>query len=393
VARQFAARQRWQLPTPLKVFSSWMKERGYEIQLSGAGRIVNELISAMGGPDASFMFRHEEVLRKLNEMAHGIAESDTEPADGIKKPKIRGRVISEQEWRNLLMKTCENKSDIAQNHLDSLVRMGVLKVGLRFQCTECGQHTWFSIDELSEKLVCERCLKIVTFPVSRPPKNWFYRAVGPYAVENYAHGGYCIALALRFLMESFASASWIPSFTLAGKAFPTLVEADFGMFWQESRFVKGAQPLLVLGECKTFDVFASKDTLRMQALAKAFPGAVVVFATLRKNLNPNEKRIISGIARAGRHHLEAGRQKNPVVVLTGIELQSLSGPPGCWEDAGPPYDKFGRSYMGARGRLEELADITQQLHLGIESYWEWLEAKRRKKAQRKTTTIGADQSG
>jgi hypothetical protein len=382
---RFVGHERWQLPTPTKVFTAWTKERGFRIDLSGAGRITNELIEAMGGPYASFIFRHEEILRKLNEMAHGIAESELETNDGVKKPKIRGKVVSESEWRGVLLRTCENDATIAQNHLDSLVQMGVLQPGLRFQCSECGQHTWFSINELREKLTCERCLKPVPFPKSKPPKNWFYRAVGPYAVENYAHGGYCVALALRFFMEGFAAASWIPSFTIKGISRSIEMEADFGMFWQESRFTRASEPYLIVGECKTFDMFKSSDVARMRELGKSFPGAALVFATLRKKLAQSEKKLIAKLARAGRKHLKAGRLLNPVIVLTGIELQSISNPPHCWEEAGPPYDKFARYFIGNRDdKVSELADVTQQLHLEIEPYWEWLEAKNKKRLKAKS---------
>ena len=41
---------------------------------------------------------------------------------------------------------------------------------------------------------------------------------------------------------------------------------------------------LVFGECKTYGLFQKKDFDRMSYLAKSFPGAILVFSTLRKTL-------------------------------------------------------------------------------------------------------------
>jgi hypothetical protein len=39
----------WRLPTPLSVFQAWMKGKGFEIHLSGAGKLASEVIAALGG--------------------------------------------------------------------------------------------------------------------------------------------------------------------------------------------------------------------------------------------------------------------------------------------------------------------------------------------------------
>jgi hypothetical protein len=61
------------------------------------------------------------------------------------------------------------------------------------------------------------------------------------------------------------------------------------------------------------------------------------------------------------------RPKNPVLLLTGIELFSGFGPPQCWRDAGGHMKAFADANR-APNDLIALCDATQQLHLGLPSW-------------------------
>lgn len=336
------------------------------------------LIEAMGGPFGSFIFAQEELLRLLNEMAHGMEESQSEedPIAG-KSRKVRAQSVSRQRLWEILMRAAKGDRSIAKNLLNSMIGVGCFRIGLKLQCGECAQRTWFAVGDLADTLKCERCLKDVVFPIEDPPHEWYYRVVGPFAVQNFSEGSYTVAFVLRFLIDGLhAQATWIPSFLLTSS--DKKLEADFGMFWRGSFFDRSSEPLLVFGECKSYDLFENKDFDRMNALGEAFPGSVLVFATLRRKLENREREKIAGIAKRGRKYLGNGRWQNPVVVLTGSELFGLDGPPDCWKSAGGRFDRFGNTDH----RLQELSDVTQQLHLGMESYWGYMEKLRLKRVKR-----------
>jgi hypothetical protein len=59
---------------------------------------------------------------------------------------------------------------------------------------------------------------------------------------------------------------------------------------------------VLFAECKTYDRFQAKDFMRMRQLAKTFPGAVLVFSTLRKSLSLQEIKGITRIAKRGRKY-------------------------------------------------------------------------------------------
>jgi hypothetical protein len=83
---------------------------------------------------------------------------------------------------------------------------------------------------------------------------------------------------------------------------------------------------LLFTECKTYDHFKRIDTARIMTLSKAFPGAVLVFATLRKELSIEEKKLLYRLVNRGRKYWKADRPYNPVLILTGSELFAESRP-------------------------------------------------------------------
>jgi hypothetical protein len=163
-----------------------------------------------------------------------------------------------------------------------------------------------------------------------------------------------------------------------------VLEADFAMLWEESVY-GGRKDGIIFGECKTYGRFGRKDFDRMRYLAKTFPGAVLVFSTLRKSLTAKEIAGITRIAKAGRKYWKAERPINPVLILTSTELLSWVSPPHCWEDS--LKNKFDRI-----AGLLEVCDATQQIYLKLDSWhadWQkkW-EKRRQRMAQAAVTGSG-----
>ncbi len=232
-------------------------------------------------------------------------------------------------------------------------------------------------------------------PAARPPAQaWAYRTQGPFSIENFAQGAYALAITLRFFLQLLRTdATWAPSLKL--KANDGEFEIDFAM-WCQARHRDTFEPTFVIGECKSFNErFETRDVRRARDLAKRFPGALLVFATLRQKLEPAEKRRIAGLARTGRRRTKADKRRNPVMVLTAHELLGRWGPPHCWQDAGGAMAEFAKYYRFAWGLLD-LCDATQQLHLGMESdaafrtrYFAQLEERRRRtRGGRSTDAVG-----
>jgi hypothetical protein len=189
--------------------------------------------------------------------------------------------------------------------------------------------------------------------------------------------------AMRFLAGIDSNVTCVPSIMINGSE----RELDFVMWLRESSWSEAA-PRLILGESKTHNLFEPKDIRRMREMALRFPGAVLVFATLRPKLETSEIRLLERIARWGRGLWGPEDWRHPVIVLTDLELFSIDGSPDCWR-TNVALERQVDRFAYAK-RLEATADLTQQLHLGMRSYAEawnaalanW-KAKRQKARQRR----------
>jgi hypothetical protein len=153
-------------------------------------------------------------------------------------------------------------------------------------------------------------------------------------------------------------------------------EADFGLFAKPNVYEHMSTPHLFLGECKSFNPFKPEDFSRVRTAAKLFPGAILCFCTLNESFSPYEIRELSRLVIAGRKRLDVGKQINPVLLLTGKELFGQYRIESPYDIYGDKKEMAGRVYM--RNDIQETCDFTQQIYLGIESYYTWRDKKRQK---------------
>lgn len=330
----------WKLPDGAAVFDHWLRGR-YSVALSTAGRMTRRMIRVLGGPERTRVACSPPIIRLFGSAA----------SSGSRSMRFDG-------FWGALLKEFRNSTDVAARLLERWVDAGVVDVGFQVVCTECGQKNWYAMNNVSRQLQCQRCLDDYRFPVAHPTKaTWAVRPLGPFAVEGRGQGAFTVALAVRLLRlhGSHARTTWVPGLLLRD-AGGVETELDFAMLWQED--APWVRPMRVIfGECKTFGQFEKKDVQRMQALARAFPGAFLVFANLNERLTADEASLIRPLATSGRKHW-----RNPVVVLTAGELASDWNPPTCW--------KKGKAAGVAQAipplmSLTALADATQQIHLGL----------------------------
>lgn len=356
--------QFWTLPTGEEVFRAWLARHGFAAELSPAGRTASQLIHAVGGLERTAIVEHPPLIRLLDRAARGLVEETS--ATG----QSRRRVISYDEIMTVLRSLHAGAPERARGHLAELVGSRVLRQGLVLQCPLCEQTNWYAIAELDDQQTCERCLRPFPFPVGAPPERneWAYRPQGPFSTPGCADGGYAVALALRFFVASVASqtdnATWVAS--MVDRRGNGGFEFDFGV-WLEPRFGVGDEPNLVLGECKTFNAFESRDFRRARRLATTFPQATFAFATLRHTISDGEQtelRKLYATGRRGGYYPMDGR----IVVLTAHELcdpdSHVLGPPYIWKGKGGRFDEVAERYS-RQDDIAALSRATLELHAGL----------------------------
>jgi len=170
-------------------------------------------------------------------------------------------------------------------------------------------------------------------------------------------------------------------FSFIAKKDDKQIEVDLGLFCQLMRH-GNLETDLVFTECKTFSEFVRTDVDKMGRLGSVFPGAVMVFATLRKSLKLKEQRLLRPLVNRGRKYWKAGRPYNPVLILTGNELLAEKGPQGQWEELGGEFKRHSRIW-GDQRELVSLADATQQIYLGMQPWHTWLEQRYKRRSRAK----------
>jgi hypothetical protein len=261
----------------------------------------------------------------------------------------------------------------------SIIQKGIFKLGLQTKCPNCQRNSWFSMATLKEELDCPKCLN--AFPaagnIDQGRGGWFYRTAGPFSVPNFADGAFSVLLTLEALagrMISGLRSTSVPSFeaTAPGKVD---LEADLAMFWRDGSYGDETAGIL-FGECKSYGLFKPKDFQRMRYLAETFPGAILVFSTLRESLTKEEIAALTRLAKFGRKYWKAERPVNPVLILTGAELLTWERPPLCWNE------DLQKRFQNVHSLMEH-CNASQQIYLGLPSWQEdWHAAFERRRRAR-----------
>ena len=346
--------QHWRIPKSADLVFAWLRDLGWTAERSPAGRLAEQIFKRLDGHPS--VLANEKLLGLLEHMNGGTVRKNGMPADDNKVTDEREMTVGQVKGR---LEEASNRGDLH----GYLLSKEVFKVGLRVKCQNCTRHSWFSLEEIKGTLTCPKCLNAFPAVGNVDGGQWCYRTSGPFSVPRYAEGAYTVLLGLAFFGDlKMHSVQMSPAFSFTATA-PNkkVIEADFAAFWRESRYGEIRDGLL-FAECKTYNQFEKEDFDRMAYLANTFPGAVLVFCTLKKSLTPHEIAGISRIAKKGRKYWKAERPINPVLVLTGTELLSLMGPPYCWDDPGV-RKKFDRA-----DGLFEVCDATQQIHLKLPSW-------------------------
>ena len=356
-----------ELPRAEAVMTEWLRERGWQAELSPSGRMATQLVKQLGGTWGIGSLARVEVIKLLSEL---------EREGGLPRQAVLERLKCGIEKND--------KHFRPEGLLKRLIDVGALLLGVSVQCPICTRHNWYDVEAIKYQVRCKFCLSDFNLPVHSPREiAWTYRAHGPFASSN-AQGAFTVLLLLRFLSGSH-DRGVTPLFSYTAKNGKRELEADLTCLYRPSSW-RGTRTEVVHAECKTFNTFEKADFERMKFLAEEFPASVLVFASLKSSLSREEISAIKAIVQTQRRKRLGRQLSSHVVILTGVELLSERGVPNCWQGKGELHEKL----IAGHRRFQELADLadaTQQIYLGMPGWFEWSEAERKKKhARRKAST-------
>jgi len=350
------------VPKAEDVFKSWIEDKGKDIWLSQSGKIAKQMAKRMGGRYGINLLVNNELIQLLHDMEDG-------------KPMNKDAFMS----RIAKVASTEKYKTDPHQFLKRCMDVEMFKLGVQVQCPSCAHFTWCTIRDLDYRLQCSSCSDYFDIPSHSPSEiQWSYKAFGVFSA-NKDHRVYTTLLTWRIFSQIFdGETTPMMSFFTLNNDTKKEIEIDLGMLFRESRFNRNADARPVFVECKSNNDFEKKDVDAMSYLAKLFPGAVIVFATLKDDLKEKEKRIIRPLVNRGRRYWKAEQPYNPVLILTKTELFADMGLQYAWEDAGGKYQEFGKRYFYS-DKLIHTCDATQQLYLGLKPWHDWLEEKRKQR--------------
>jgi hypothetical protein len=371
-------------PSAEAIFTAWFEEHGWRVSISDKGHIIKQLLRQIGGLWRVNWLTEEPLLRFLVEI----------PKSGA---------IHENDFRARLSRVAQSGRQIPLDRLVKwLVESNIVRLGLNITCPKCLQRSWYSIAEADYELMCRQCLESYRLPAEALTQMpWAYRGAGafgnkievlvqgpaptnedsvapnetvvreiaestmPAKIPDGLQGGLSVLLLLHLLSRDMHP-TFTPLLSFNASKADQKLEVDLAVFTRHMRH--GVyQHDVAFAECKSFQGrFTRRDVQRMEKLAHQFPGAVVIFATLRRELDATEKRLLIPFVNRGRKFLTTTRPNNPVVIFTGNELFSWTDPRNTWRQLGPPFAKHADGY-GEDRVFVSLADSTQQLYLGLPS--------------------------
>jgi hypothetical protein len=337
------------LPLAEAVMTEWFLERGWKVSLSGPGRIAKQLLKQLGGIYGTSRLAHRGVVELLGEL---------EKEAGMPRQAVLERLKRVIESEGLHFD--------AEDFLQGLLSANALRLGTKIQCPVCTRHNWYQLDALDYELQCRFCLSDFSPPLQSPKDiEWTYRAHGPFA-SSIAQRAFTVLLTLKLLCGDF-DRGVTPLFSYEAEKDGKRLEADLTCLYKSSTWRK-TRTHVVHAECKSFNRFERRDIQRMKQLAAAFPGAVLVFATLNNELLSSEVKLIRDLEVGERRKRLRGKPNSLVIPLTGTELFSFRVGEN-WKGKGGLYERFSeRSFE--LDELSALANATQQIYLNLPSLYE-----------------------
>ena len=345
------------------IFMKWLEVRGWRVELSPPGRIAKQMLKQLGRINDISILAQEEILQLLRKM---------NSSDGkfLAEEEVRGKIQQAENQQSIFSKIASEM--LGKKILPQLIAAKVFQLGMVVQCPICAQSSWYSVKDVDYELQCPRCLESLSFPPASKEVKWAYRTLGPFSSSNQAHGVYTVLLTLRFFHQfTYPDSAITPLMSFTAQKDEIEIETDLALFFQESRFLD-PKTELIFAECKTSNSFQQRDIDRMVDLGKAFPEAILVFATLKESLSDDEKTILRLVANRSRKDRKDKHPFNPIMILTGIELISETHFTLDWEKVGGIRAKFAQKInpnVGTRILLE-FCDFTQQIYLDMDTWHE-----------------------
>lgn len=285
---------------------------GIVVKPSKPGLIADRLIRQMGGLAGCRVFKIAGVRRLIEE--HNPSQSFTR---GHATRTILGEGSDRPMslYRDLYIEPRPGRPELTTDAAFSyLLRSGIFRAGLRFECPNCQLEFWISIDDVRSSTICEYCGGVFNVTPLLKDRDWAYRRSGLFGRDDHQEGAIPVVLLLQQLNTVlhregiYTTAALLES---TQKKF-SACETDF-IFMNSRRGMSNIE--VAVGECKTAGEITDDDVQKMESTISQLPRDIfdpyIVFAKLTKFNAEEIERLRSLYERSDRR----------VIMLTSDELE------------------------------------------------------------------------
>ena len=323
---------------------------GIDAEPSKPGLIASRLIQQMGGLQGCRVFKIGGVRMLLETFGPDTSFDHPCALRAIGKGDSVNGILSINEYKNLFIEPRPYNTELNPHDVFSyLLKKGVYRTGLEFDCPSCRLEFWLSLDDVRTEVACEYCgHRFNVAPYLRDKNIWRYRRSGLFGRADNQEGAIPVILTIQQLHTTFHSRGMLYAPAMSLKPKSTAISKC------ETDFVALAQrPLdgkidIAIGECKTRKQISDDDVNNLQAIADAFPSerfnVYIIFSKLG-SFSSEE------LARVRRLNNEYRRR---VILFTARELEPYH-----------LYERTAKEFNIARhaASFEDMANITEQVFL------------------------------
>ena len=281
-------------------------------------------------PDQSFTRSGAtQIIRGAVDKTSGVAAFDLYKDIHI-EPRPRGAELS------------------AASVLAYLLKSGVFRAGLKFDCPRCRLEFWTSLDDVRTEATCEYCGHKFNITPYLKDRDWAFRRSGLFGKNDHQEGAIPVVLTLQQLHTTFHSREMLyaPAMSLNLKSKTILkCETDFVAVVQSPLDGKID---IAIGECKTRDQISDEDVNNLKAVADAFPRERFNVYIIFSKLCPFSAEELERVRRLN------NKYQRRAILFTDRELE----PYHLYERTAKDFkiDRYAVSF-------EEMANITEQVFL------------------------------
>lgn len=263
---------------------------GIDAELSKPGLIANRLIQQMGGLQECRPFKIAGVRDLIEKYRPDQSFTRSGAIQTIRAENSTTGKATFDLYKEIYIESRPIGSKLKPDAvLAFLLKKGIFRAGLRFDCPSCRLEFWISLDDVRTEATCEYCGHNFNITPYLKDRDWAFRRSGLFGRDDHQEGAIPVILTLQQLHTTFHSNKML--YTTAMDLKPKSVnpikfkndKCETDLVVIVPRSIDG-KINVAIGECKTRKEISDDDVYNLKVVADAFPrerfNVFVIFSKL-----------------------------------------------------------------------------------------------------------------